>query len=637
MKFKIINILLILSLLLLITGSAYASNMTDECDDATIASGDCEIVSNSDDIEVPSSVDVNSSGKVSIPITSNNSVNKDDFSLNCENEEIEEFNVENKVISFDYNLNTTSKNLIINYKDINHTVILNRIYNAGFSVLNDSAEYFAGYFKFKVFDIDSNLPLANKTVKITGKYNNTSLNWINRTSSTSVRYDNYVNLISDSGGVIMLKNYGFYPGEKPPQYIVPPLGQYEFRLTGLNDLRGDKTFNATVKKATVKITIDPFKEYIGTNKDVVIKVVNDETNEAVKGTRIDFYIPNTSAKYYYDTTNESGICVLHVDSLNAGTFKITASMNDTANFNQVKASQNITIMKRPVNIKVSITSPYYYNSGSVATIKVTDKNTGKALSGVRISFKISSYTLYFTTNKKGIINIDSTSIAAGKYKVIIKADDAKYISDEQAKTITVKKATGKISVKKVTAYYKNPSSRVTVKITNTKNKKAIFNAKLFIQIYFNNNRDYHYFYIRTGLDGKIKLPLDNLEPGKHNIFVSRNDNKNYTAKNVKNVIIIKKAPVKFSAKKLTAKKGANKYFKVAVKNTKNKKRLSSGVKVKIKVYTGKSYKVFSKKTDSKGIAKLNVKSLKKGTHKVVIERGTPYIKAKSLKSTIKIK
>ena len=160
---------------------------------------------------------------------------------------------------------------------------------------------------------------------------------------------------------------------------------------------------------------------------------------------------------------------------------------------------------------------------------------------------------------------------------------------------------------------------------------------LFIRIYFNNNRDYHYYYIRTGLDGKIKLPLDDLEPGNHNIFVDRNDNKNYTAKNVKNVIIIKKAPVKFSAKKLTAKKGTKTYFKVSVKNTKTKKLLSSGVKVKIKVYTGKSYKVFTKKTDLKGIAKLNIKTLKKGTHKVIISPGTSYIKAKSLKSTIKIK
>ena len=163
MKFKILYILLILNLLLLIIGSSCASNMTDECENNAIAYSDDEIVSVSDDdIEVPSSVDVNSSRKVSIPITSNNSINKDDFSLKCDNEEINEFTVENKVILFDYDFNTTSKNLIINYKDFNHTVVLNRVYNAGFSVLNDSAEYFAGYFKFKILDIDSNMPLINK-------------------------------------------------------------------------------------------------------------------------------------------------------------------------------------------------------------------------------------------------------------------------------------------------------------------------------------------------------------------------------------------------------------------------------------------------------------------------------------------
>ena len=86
---------------------------------------------------------------------------------------------------------------------------------------------------------------------------------------------------------------------------------------------------------------------------------------------------------------------------------------------------------------------------------------------------------------------------------------------------------------------------------------------------------------------------------------------------------------------MTAKKGVKKYFKVTVKNTKTKKVIK-GVKVKIKVYTGKKYKTYTVKTNSKGIANLNVKSLKVGSHKVVVSSANKYCVAKTAKSTIKI-
>ena len=89
-------------------------------------------------------------------------------------------------------------------------------------------------------------------------------------------------------------------------------------------------------------------------------------------------------------------------------------------------------------------------------------------------------------------------------------------------------------------------------------------------------------------------------------------------------------------KKLTAKKGAKSYFKVTVKNKKTKKVIK-GVKVKIKVYTGKKSKTYTVKTNSKGIAKLLTKKLKVGKHKVVVSSANKYVTAKKAKSTIKIK
>jgi hypothetical protein len=60
-------------------------------------------------------------------------------------------------------------------------------------------------------------------------------------------------------------------------------------------------------------------------------------------------------------------------------------------------------------------------------------------------------------------------------------------------------------------------------------------------------------------------------------------------------------------------------FKITVKDS-NKNPVKK-LKLKVKVYTGKKYKTYTIKTNSKGVATLNTNKLKKGTHKVVITSG----------------
>lgn len=100
-------------------------------------------------------------------------------------------------------------------------------------------------------------------------------------------------------------------------------------------------------------------------------------------------------------------------------------------------------------------------------------------------------------------------------------------------------------------------------------------------------------------------------------------------------ISIQKARTIVKAPKVVNKFKKSKYFKATIKNKETKKLLSN-VKVKIKVYTGKKFKTYNVKTNKKGIAKINTKNLKIGTHKVVISSGNSNYKI-SAKSAIKIK
>ena len=520
----------------------------------------------------------------------------------------------------------SSATLTITYNNTETNVTLNRIYNVKIDIVNNVNEYKSGNFTFRVTDIDDpSFSLENKTISLyttgniragfTGKIN--SKNLVNYATKQLYVFD-------QSSGGINIKEL--------------EVGQYAVELTTSSPLISTtvKT-NLTVTKANLNIVIEKFKEEYQTTKKVKITVTNAKTGEAATGLILKLYMPQTSGKTYYFQTNENGISEISVSQLVGGTYDITVSNNDTKNHNKKTVKGTITITPKPVKISAS-SFTMSYNSGLRTNIKITDKKTGKAINGAILTVKFDNNkkkTYLVQTNKNGIFKLSSipVSLAVGKHKMTISTSDTRYKGTSVTKTITVKKASGKITAKKVTTYYKG-TKYFTVKVTNTKNKHAISDAKLNIKVYISKNRYYNYTG-STGTNGIIKLSLDNLKPGKYKVVVSAIDPKNYVAKKVNSKIVVKKAPTKFIAKKVTAKKGAKKYFKVTAKNKKTK-AVIKGIKVKIKVYTGKKYKTYTVKTNSKGIAKISTKSLKVGKHKVVIKSANKYCVAKTTKSSIKI-
>lgn len=111
---------------------------------------------------------------------------------------------------------------------------------------------------------------------------------------------------------------------------------------------------------------------------------------------------------------------------------------------------------------------------------------------------------------------------------------------------------------------------------------------------------------------------DKDEPITSVSVTNSNDTDNSTYKNVTSYdlkkYILQKTVVK--APKVTNKFKKSAYFKIKVSDKKSKKPIKC--KIKVKVYTGKKFKTYKLKTDKKGIAKINTKSLKRGSHKVII-------------------
>jgi hypothetical protein len=181
-----------------------------------------------------------------------------------------------------------------------------------------------------------------------------------------------------------------------------------------------------------------------------------------------------------------------------------------------------------------------------------------------------------------------------------------------------------------TTYNSGKSLTITVK---DEAKNPVSGVKLALKVF--TGKTSKVYYVTTNAKGVATFSsASKLSIATHKVEITSSNTK-YNIKKTTTSIKVAKAKTTVKAPKVTSKVKKSKYFKVTVKN-KATKKVVKNIKVKIKVYKGNKFKTYTKKTNSKGIAKLNVRSLKVGTHKVVISSGnSKYII--NAKSSIKIK
>ena len=538
--------------------------------------------------------------------------------------------------------NITSKDLTITYTGISGKTLINTAKLKRITAIKiipkiTEADYQDGNFTFQVVDYYNNTKvMSNQSISINGQYNKTTLYWDIKQSGGSISLSTTKNVKTDANGIITIKNSNFYPGLLLTNTdIYAPAGTYNITVSAGSGFTGQYVGTIKIKKVTAKVSVERYSEYFGTNKNVKILVVNAKTNKPLVGIPVYFKMTdsagkeitftttganNTTVKVNSISTNSNGYFELPISNLMPGKYSVATSMNGTDSYSASKYTGTVTVKEIPIKFTVS-------TSGKITVINTL---TGKKVPGaiVLIKYDGSKNKQFITQTTTGVIDI----VTVGKHKLQVVDEDPRYTAKTVTKTISNKKITAKASAPKVTTYYKT-DKYFTVKLTNSA-KKPIYDAKLNIKVYVSSTRYYNYKG-NTGMDGKINLGLNTLKPGTYKVVVTSGATKNFALKKVTSKIVVKKAPAKLTPTKLTAKKGVKKYFKVTVKNTKTKKVIK-GVKVKIKVYTGKKYKTYTVKTNSKGIANLNVKSLKVGSHKVVVSSANKYVVAKAAKSTIKI-
>ena len=186
-------------------------------------------------------------------------------------------------------------------------------------------------------------------------------------------------------------------------------------------------------------------------------------------------------------------------------------------------------------------------------------------------------------------------------------------SSDVAPTVEKTKATLKAS--KATVAHKK-STKWSIKLTDS-NGKAIAGKTIALKVYTGSK--YKTVKLTTNANGQATYNTKSLSAGTHKIVASFLDDA-FDCKDISSSVkVVKQTKIKIIAKPKSMKDGS--VLTILVLNKKTKKFMN-GVKLILKIYTGKKYKTIKLKTKkitgAKGVAGYATNQLSVGKHKVKI-------------------
>ena len=275
----------------------------------------------------------------------------------------------------------------------------------------------------------------------------------------------------------------------------------------------------------------------------------------------------------------------------------------------------------------------YYGETSVSA-KVINTKRNNVVSGVPVTFKFSngqSATVYTGSNGVATYNLPFNP---GTYSVTATIPNGYSASPASMSNIKIAKAPATIKPTKLNTKYGTCKS-FKVKVINSKTKKGIGGVKLLLKVY--TGKKAKKVYVTTDSSGTAYYSPSKLKVGKHKVKVSI-ASKSVTGKAKTSKITVKKASLALNTYDALYyyKNVKNGKYYIGVYN-KDSGEYLKGMKVTVKVYTGKKAKTYKLKTKKDGFAILKTKGIKVGKHKVKISvKGNKNFKKASGKATIEV-
>lgn len=259
--------------------------------------------------------------------------------------------------------------------------------------------------------------------------------------------------------------------------------------------------------------------------------------------------------------------------------------------------------------QITQTSPYY---GDVS-LSIDLNSIWKMPSSQMIKLTFAGNDTYTTgwlqTDDEGKLDYRVPfDMNLGNYTVTVSMKSG--IFDANQTNISVVRVPYKIKVDSLVTTFESDKS-LKMRVVNNVTNRPVQGADLTIRVYTGSM--FEEYNITCDDNGYYRLNTSNLSVGKHKVRISAQNN-NTIFDTVKTKITVKKAEAKVVYPKKIKKPEK---LRITLLNKVSKKAIKKQ-KFTVRVYTGKSYKEYNLKTNSKGILKIKTKKLALGNHKIAV-------------------
>ncbi len=318
--------------------------------------------------------------------------------------------------------------------------------------------------------------------------------------------------------------------------------------------------------------------------------LQDSTGKALSNQKISLKV---KSKTYSATTNKNGIATVKTAALAIGTYDVTVTYSGNGNYSSKSLSKSVKVLSSVSGKDLT----KYYGSSTYYTATFWKDNS--VLSNTKVAFYIGGKKYTFTTNKNGVATV-KVGLKPGKYTITATNPAS---NEKLSNNLVVKK--DKTTITGNSKTYILPYNYYTYHVSlTTAHGSPVKNSKVYFS-YDGKNVT-----ATTDSKGKASTVIPLLAKGTYKITYTFKGNNGLYSSSSSGTIIIKSAENKLIASdlKMSYKDGS----KFSVKFTDNNGKVLSGKTIKF-ILNNKTY---SAKTDSKGIAKLDIGDLKPGTYKI---------------------
>jgi hypothetical protein len=250
---------------------------------------------------------------------------------------------------------------------------------------------------------------------------------------------------------------------------------------------------------------------------------------------------------------------------------------------------------------------------------------GNPVVGKRVAYIFSDKWYNRTTDSEGKVRLH-IGAKPGSYTIEIRflGDDDYYSSVKCVSVNVVKKATTVVCT--MTSCYYNERLNMTLKDSNG---NVLAGKKVTFQL--NGGKLYKR---TTDSNGRASLSI-NLQNNTYRFTIRFVGDNCYSMSSKTVNLKVKKAPAKVTVPTYHVRYNSGIYFNVTVKNNKTNNPISRA-NIRLKVYTGNTFKYYNITTNDSGIARINLSKLSVGSHQVIISSLNPSIVFANITKTIKI-